>query len=62
MKLQPNETTLVGEWIAEGDKVVADATCGRIEWLVSHELRQVAFSPQWGAWETLFQDSLDGRF
>ncbi|WP_043585648.1 Imm27 family immunity protein [Geminisphaera colitermitum] len=62
MKLQSHETDLVGKWIAEGRQVKADTTCERIEWLITHQLQQVAFSPQWGAWETLFQDPDDGRF
>ena len=62
MKLQTYEIDLVGKWISEGGKVGADTTCERIEWLIAHHLRQVAFSPQWGAWETLFQDPNDGRF
>jgi len=62
MKLQPNETELVGNWIAEGKTVRADAVCERIELLIKNHLRQIAFSPESGAWETLFQDPDDCRY
>jgi hypothetical protein len=62
MKLQPHETDLVGEWIPERGTVHADDICRRIEWLVREVLEEVAVSPQWGAWETLFRDPSDGRY
>lgn len=62
MKLQPQETDLVGRWISIGPTVRADEACRRIEWLVKDVLEEVAVSPQWGAWETLFRDPEDGRF
>lgn len=62
MKLQSRETDLVGTWISIGPAVRADETCRRIEWLVKEVLQEVAVSPQWGAWETLFRDPEDGRF
>ena len=39
-----------------------DVTCERIKWLINNYLRKVADSPQWGAWETLYQDPADGRY
>jgi hypothetical protein len=62
MKPKSHETELVGEWIVEGGTARRDATCERIEWLIANHLRQIAVSPQWGAWETLFQDPNDGRY
>ena len=62
MKLQPHETDLIGQWIADGKAVRSDPVCARIDWLIQHYLKQVAQSKQWGAWETLFQDPVDGRF
>jgi hypothetical protein len=62
MKLQPNETELVGKWIADGKAVRADATCERIKWLIESHLKQIVFSPKYGAWETLFQDPDDQRY
>ena|SRR5436190_17269954 len=62
MELQPNDTELVGGWIVEGRRVSGDATCERVEHLIKTHLKQVAISPKWGAWETLFQDPNDNRY
>lgn len=62
MKLQPQEVELVGNWIAENGKVRGDPVCERIRWLAAHHLRKITVSPQYGAWETLFQDPDDGRY
>jgi Immunity protein 27 len=63
VKLQPNETRLVGKWLAQKDgQLRADSTSERISWLTSHHLRKIGVSKQWGAWETLFQDPDDGRY
>ncbi len=61
-KLQPNERLLTGEWIVQNGKVKGDATCERIAWLLSNHLQKIADSAQWGAWETLYRDSGDGRY
>jgi|SRR6266446_5058120 len=60
MKLQPSETDLVGQWRFEGGKVVADATCQRIEQLTREELQEFARDPT--GWDVLFKDPNDGRF
>lgn len=62
MKLQPHEMELVGKWLADGGTVHGNAICERIEWLIKNQLREITFSPQYGEWETLFQDPEDGRF
>ena len=62
MKLNLQETELIGRWVVESGQVRADSTCERIQWLTSHYLKKVAISKQWGAWETLFQDPDDGRY
>jgi Immunity protein 27 len=62
IKLDRQETGLVGMWITEKKQVRADATCERIEWLASHHLKKIATSSQFGGWETLFQDPDDGRY
>jgi Immunity protein 27 len=62
MRLNPQETELVGKWIVQQGQVRGDATCERIHSLTSNHLRRVAVSKQWGAWETLFQDPDDGRY
>jgi Immunity protein 27 len=61
-KLQPHETELAGDWIVEGSHVRGDEACNRIEWLTSEVLEKIAISKEWGAWETLFRDSEDGRY
>lgn len=58
MKLQPNETELVGNWVVKDGRVVGDAVDERIAWLISHHLRKCAV----GNWEILFQDPDDGRY
>ena len=61
-KLLPSETRLVGNWKFDGVDVEADETCQRIKWLTSEVLDEIAVSKSFGAWETLFQDTEDGRF
>lgn len=62
MKLRSRENILTGSWTLVNNEVRGDAVCERIEWLIANELRKVASSPQWGDWETLFQDPSDGRY
>jgi hypothetical protein len=40
--LGPDETCLIGEWVARDGRVVADDTCHRVETLVSEQLVQLA--------------------
>lgn len=61
-KLHSDEQRLTGSWIEENGKVCGDAISERIDWLLAHHLRKVVDSPQWGAWETLYQDPNDGRY
>ena len=62
MKLKKNEHMLIGSWIQSHNTMQGDDVCKRIEWLVSNSLKRIAASPQWGDWETLFQDASDGRY
>lgn len=62
MKLQPNERILTGTWIYVNNVMRSDEVCERIEWLVKNQLKKIASSPQWGDWETLFQNLSDGRY
>lgn len=61
-RLNANEDSLNGEWIYREGKMVGDANCRRIEWLIHHHLRTVADSIIAGAWETLYRDPDDGRY
>jgi hypothetical protein len=58
MKLTPTETELIRGWEMVDGRVRADATCERIEWLVSSYLEKIASSN----WEALFRDPDDGRY
>ncbi|MGJ8633134.1 MAG: Imm27 family immunity protein [Luteolibacter sp.] len=61
-KLQTEEAELIGKWVAEGAEVRGDEVCERIKWLVEKALKKVGYSKEYGAWETLYQDPVDGRF
>jgi hypothetical protein len=61
-KLEPNEVELTGNWVFENGRMRGDAACERIKWLVSHHLKKLAISKDYGAWETLYQDPEDGRY
>jgi hypothetical protein len=60
LDLQPNETEIRGEWIDTGGKVVGDAACERIEWLVKLRLERLT-SDAVGR-DTLYRDPRSGRF
>ena len=62
MKLRPTETELIGRWQIANDRVRADATGERIEWLTTNWLEKIATSKDSGGWETLFRDPGDGRY
>jgi hypothetical protein len=60
MPLQSKESRLLGKWkLVDGD-VVPDATCQRIEELISTALIEVASSTD--GWGILYIDPLDGRY
>ena len=62
MKLQPEEQLVKGSWVYANGSMQEDDQCRRIEWLIKTQLRQIASSPVFGDWETLFQDPTDGRY
>ena len=57
--IDPHELSLVGEWLSQDLRVVADETCHRIESLVASHLPKLANSPD--GWSILFQDPTDNR-
>jgi hypothetical protein len=57
--LGPDEFELVGGWIAVGNRIEADATCLRIDTLLSTQLRQIGVDTT--GWEQLYIDPRDGR-
>src|SRR4029453_14471605 len=60
-KLSPTEHDLIGNWVVAEGGVGTDHTAKRMEWLTTHVLEKAGDSPQYGAWETLFRDPVDGR-
>jgi hypothetical protein len=58
-ELEPNESVLTGQWVMEGNRVVADETCQRIEWLVTSRLERL--EKDGSGWETLYRNPRDGR-
>ncbi len=58
--LEPQETALLGSWIAEGKTIRADETCDRITFLTCNVLKKIASGKS--GWETLYQDPGDGRY
>ena len=61
MRLLPEENEVLGTWTFDGQKMLADDACERIEKLTSQVLERLAFSKDYGAWETLYRDPVDGR-
>ena len=60
VKLQANETVLIGEWQSVGDRVVGNEACERIHLLTSQYLERVATDPS--GWDKLYRDPEDGRY
>jgi hypothetical protein len=48
MSLRPDETDLVGKWVNDGNRVVADEVELRIGELIAHELKKIALNPDAG--------------
>jgi len=59
VKLTPQDTDLVGTWQMKHDKLVADSTCNRIEWLISEHLVRIA--SDFSGWDELYRDPDDDR-
>jgi hypothetical protein len=60
MKIEKNETRIVGDWIFDGSKVIADETCRRIDWLRANYLQLI--STDESGWLKLYQDPDDRRY
>ena len=59
MKLTPQDTDLVGQWLMKKGTVVADPICRRIEWLIAKQLVQLGADTS--GWCELYRDPNDGR-
>ena len=60
VKLEFEETDLVGGWTFLNGEMVVDSTTERIEFLVEQHLQKVATDSS--GWETLYLDPEDGRY
>jgi hypothetical protein len=58
-KLEPHETSLIGEWIESNGKVVGDENCERIKDLLQNQLVKLADAD--GGWSMLMRDPNDDR-
>lgn len=54
MKPDLSEAYIIGKWILENGKVVADANCKRIDYLIHHYFTKVKTSPD--GWFAVYQD------
>jgi hypothetical protein len=62
LEIPPDEHEIVGNWVFRSGVLEGDALCKHVEPLVEHHLEQIAFSPESGAWETLFLDPRGSRY
>lgn len=60
MKIENNETKLVGGWIFDGARMIANDQCKRIDWLRNNYLKLIATDET--GWLKLYQDPEDKRF
>ncbi|GAA4931159.1 Imm27 family immunity protein [Mucilaginibacter defluvii] len=60
MKLLPEETLIIGDWIFRDRKMIGDDNCERIEWLAKNYLKAVGAED--GNWTTIYQDPNDKRY
>lgn len=59
-RIAPSETEIRGRWVVIDDQVEGDSACRRIDWLVSHHLKELGHDAS--GWDQLFVDPDDGRF
>jgi hypothetical protein len=59
MKINKEETKIVGHWIFDGSKMTTDEACKRIESLVAGYLIKITTD---GGWDILYQDPEDKRY
>jgi len=58
--LRPDENDLVGEWVFAAGKMNGDATCARINHLISEVLKELGRDAS--GWDVLYVDPNDGRY
>lgn len=60
LKINPDESKIIGNWIFDGVKMIADDQCKRIELLRSEYLKLI--STDSSGWNKLYIDPNDGRY
>jgi hypothetical protein len=60
MNLKPNETHIIGKWIVENGKVIADSASLRIEELVTKKFVEIGRADS--GWTVLYLDKSDGQY
>lgn len=60
MSIQPTETKIVGNWISEHGKLIADTVAQRIDHLIKNELTELGSSSD--GWSALYLDKRDNRY
>ena len=60
MRLRPEENDLTSAWLVEGDQVIADEVCQRIDLLVEGHLQLIDSAD--AGWSRLYLDLADGRY
>lgn len=60
MKIEENETEIVGHLGFDGKRIIEDHQCKRIDWLIHHYLRKKANDKS--GWNVLYQDPEDHRY
>lgn len=60
MRIDPGQTTIIGNWIQRDGKIVEDAVCQRIRDLVNSHLTLLGRSED--GWNKLYLDDADLRF
>jgi hypothetical protein len=60
MKIETNETKIVGHWIFDGSRMIANEECNRIDWLRNNYL--VYLTTDESGWLNLYQDPKDKRY
>ncbi len=60
ISIQSGEKLLEGKWVLDGNTVVADETCQRINRLVAEVLKFIGTDDS--GWDSLYQDPADCRY
>ncbi len=59
MLIESSETLITGKWLFDGERVVGDESCKRIQRLLASHLIQIGNDAS--GWDALYRDPSDGR-